>query len=53
MPDGYVIAGALIIVASGLFIVYREVGDVVASRYLRASTASGTVREGGEAELSE
>ncbi len=53
VPDGYVIAGALIIVASGLFIVYREVGDVIASRYLRASTASGTVREEGEAELSE
>lgn len=40
IPDRRVTAGAAIIIAAGLFVVYREIGDVVGSRYLRASTAS-------------
>lgn len=40
VPDRWVIAGAAIIIASGLFVVYREIGEVVSSRYLRASTSS-------------
>ena len=40
VPDRWVITGAAIIIASGLFVVYREIGDVVSSRYLRASTAN-------------
>lgn len=40
VPDRWVIVGATIIIASGLFVVYREIGDVVGGRYLRASTAS-------------
>ncbi len=40
VPDRWVIAGATIIIASGLFVVYREIGEVVSSRYLRASTTS-------------
>lgn len=40
MPDRWVIVGATIIIASGLFVVYREIGEVVSSRYLRASTAN-------------
>jgi drug/metabolite transporter (DMT)-like permease len=40
VPDKWVIAGGLIIIASGLFIVYREVGNVMSNRYLRVFTAS-------------
>lgn len=40
IPDRWVIVGATIIIASGLFVVYREVGSVVSTRYLRALTAS-------------
>lgn len=40
VPDRWVITGAAIIIASGLYVVYREIGDVVSSRYLRASTAN-------------
>lgn len=40
VPDRRVVAGAAIIIASGLSVVYREIGDVVGSRYLRASTAN-------------
>ena len=39
VPDRWVIIGATIIIASGLFVVYREVGNVLSSRYLRALTA--------------
>jgi drug/metabolite transporter (DMT)-like permease len=39
VPDIWVITGALIIIASGLFIVYREIGNVMAARYLRAASA--------------
>lgn len=42
VPDRWVIAGALVIISSGLYIVYREVGTAVSMRYLRALTASGS-----------
>jgi drug/metabolite transporter (DMT)-like permease len=40
VPDRWVVAGALVIIGSGLFVVYREVGATVSIRYLRALTAS-------------
>jgi len=40
VPDRWVALGAGVIIASGLFVVYREVGGVISSRYLRALTAS-------------
>lgn len=40
VPEGGVVLGGLIIIASGLFVVYREVGSVVSGRYIRALTAS-------------
>jgi len=40
VPDVWVITGGLVIIASGLFIVYREIGNVISSRYLRVATAS-------------
>ncbi len=42
VPDRWVIAGALVIISSGLYIVYREVGTAASMRYLRALTASGS-----------
>jgi drug/metabolite transporter (DMT)-like permease len=42
VPDRWVIAGALVIISSGLYIVYREVGAAASMRYLRALTASGS-----------
>lgn len=42
VPDRWVITGALIIIGSGLFVVYREVGSALSNRYLRVFTASGT-----------
>ena len=39
VPDVWVITGGLVIIASGLFIVYREIGNVMSTRYLRAFTA--------------
>lgn len=41
VPDAWVIAGGAIIIGSGLFIVHREVGSVIAGRYLRAFTSGG------------
>jgi drug/metabolite transporter (DMT)-like permease len=41
VPDKWVITGGCIIIGSGIYIVYREVGNVLVSRYLRAFTASG------------
>ena len=41
VPDRWVIAGGLVIIGSGLFVVYREVGAVLSTRYLRAFTAGG------------
>ena len=40
VPDLWVITGGLVIIASGLFIVYREIGNVMSTRYLRVATAS-------------
>ena len=42
VPDRWVVAGALVIIASGLYIVYREVGAAASMRYLRALTASSS-----------
>ena len=42
VPDRWVVTGALVIIASGLYIVYREVGTAASMRYLRALTASGS-----------
>jgi drug/metabolite transporter (DMT)-like permease len=40
IPDRFVIAGGAIIIASGIFIVFREVGRETTSRYLRAFSAA-------------
>jgi drug/metabolite transporter (DMT)-like permease len=40
IPDRWVITGGLVIISSGLYIVYREVGAAPSMRYLRALTAS-------------
>jgi len=42
VPDRWVVAGAFVIIGSGLFVVYREVGTTTSIRYLRAITASGS-----------
>ncbi len=42
IPDIWVVAGGLVVIASGLFIVYREIGNVMTTRYLRVATASAT-----------
>lgn len=42
VPDRWVIAGAVVIISSGLYIVYREIGTATSMRYLRALTASGS-----------
>ena len=40
VPDRFVVLGGAIIIGSGLYVVYREVGSgVVSTRYLRAFTA--------------
>jgi drug/metabolite transporter (DMT)-like permease len=41
VPDQWVIAGGSIIIASGIYIVYREVGNVMINRYIRTFTVSG------------
>ena len=40
VPDIWVMTGGLVIIGSGLFIVYREVGNVMSTRYLRVVTSS-------------
>ncbi|MDH3750396.1 MAG: DMT family transporter [Gammaproteobacteria bacterium] len=40
VPDRWVALGATVIIGSGLFVVYREIGGVISSRYLRAITTS-------------
>ena len=42
VPDRWVVAGGLVIILSGLYIVYREVGAAASMRYLRSLTASGS-----------
>jgi drug/metabolite transporter (DMT)-like permease len=41
VPDRWVILGGLVIISSGLFVVYREVGDVLSARYLRGFSSGG------------
>ncbi|MBT8077024.1 MAG: DMT family transporter [Gammaproteobacteria bacterium] len=41
IPDRWVVGGGAVIIASGLYIVYREVGGASTNRYLRVFTASG------------
>jgi drug/metabolite transporter (DMT)-like permease len=40
IPDRWVSVGAAVIIASGLFVVYREIGGVLSNRYLRVLTSS-------------
>lgn len=40
VPDRWVTVGALVVIGSGLFVVYREIGSAISSRYLRAMTTS-------------
>ena len=40
VPDRWVSVGAAVIIASGLFVVYREIGGVLSNRYLRVFTSS-------------
>ena len=42
VPDRWVIIGGLIIISGGIYIVYREVGGVPATRYLRGFTAAAS-----------
>lgn len=39
VPDRWVIVGAAVIITSGLFVVYREIGGTISVRYLRAVTS--------------
>lgn len=43
VPDRWVVSGGLLIIGSGIFIVYREVGQATVNRYLRAFTSSAPV----------
>ncbi len=40
VPDRWVALGATVIIASGLFVVYREIGNALSGRYLRAFSAA-------------
>ena len=42
VPDRWVVTGALVIIGSGLFVVYRELSNAVSNRYLRVLTAAAT-----------
>lgn len=46
VPDRFVIAGSLIIIGSGLYIVYRESSPALSVRALRAITAGGAAALG-------
>ncbi len=41
-PDQWVVTGATVIIGSGLFVVYREVGSALSNKYLRVFTAAGS-----------
>ena len=43
-PDAWVIAGAAVITASGIFVAWREIDAGLSARYLRAFTATVTSR---------
>ena len=45
-PDAWVIAGAIVISASGVFVAYREIGSTLSPKYLRSITASIATRLG-------
>jgi drug/metabolite transporter (DMT)-like permease len=40
VPDIWVVTGGIVIIGSGLFVVYREVGSALSNRYLRVLTAA-------------
>ena len=42
VSDRWVVAGAFVIIGSGLFVVYREVGPAASMRYLRAIASGGS-----------
>ncbi len=42
VPDKWVVTGATVIIGSGLFVVYREVGSAFSNKYLRVFTASAS-----------
>jgi drug/metabolite transporter (DMT)-like permease len=42
IPDRWVVTGASIIIGSGLFIIYRELGNIMSNRYLRVFSSIGT-----------
>lgn len=42
VPDRWVVTGATVIIGSGLFVVYREVGSALSNKYLRVFTAAGS-----------
>ena len=42
VPDRFVVSGGLVIIGSGIYVVYREVGTAASARYLRALTASAS-----------
>ncbi len=42
----WVIAGAVVITASGIFVAFREIDASVSARYLRALTAAVSARIG-------
>lgn len=46
VPDRWVVAGSVVIMGSGLYVVHREVGTAASARYLRAltATASASIR---------
>jgi drug/metabolite transporter (DMT)-like permease len=49
-PDIWVIAGAIVITASGIFVAFREIDASVSARYLRALTANVSGRLGRRSE---
>ncbi len=49
VPDRWVSVGAAVIIASGLFVVYREIGDALSIRSLRVFTSSSSAALGRKA----
>ena len=44
VPDRYVVLGGAVIISSGLYVVYREIGgNAITARYLRAFSSAATV----------
>ena len=42
VPDKWVVTGAIVIIGSGLFVVYRELGSAFSNKYLRVFSASAS-----------